>query len=119
MTEQPRDRTPQAVHDCHDLLAWMVPHLDKFPRLRRFTLGERIESGLIEVLERLVEAAYSRDKELPLKAANLRLDVLRHLWRLCFELKVIPLQRYDHGALLMENLGRQVGGWRRGGTAVR
>ena len=36
------DRTPQAVQACHELIGWMIPQLDKFPRLRRFTLGERL-----------------------------------------------------------------------------
>ena len=47
---------PQAVQLCHKLL-WLIPQLDKFPRVRRFTLGERIEAGLLEVLELLVESA--------------------------------------------------------------
>ena len=42
---------PQAVQSCHELLLWLIPQLDKFPRVRRFTLGERIEAGLLEVLE--------------------------------------------------------------------
>lgn len=25
---------PQAVHSCHDLLLWLIPQLDKFPRSR-------------------------------------------------------------------------------------
>ena len=48
---------PQAVQSCHELLLWLIPQLDKFPRVRRFTLGERIEAGLLAVLELLVEAA--------------------------------------------------------------
>ncbi|MDG4595359.1 MAG: hypothetical protein P9F75_06650 [Candidatus Contendobacter sp.] len=32
------------------------------PRARRFTLGERLENGLLRLLESLVEAAYSREK---------------------------------------------------------
>lgn len=48
--------TPQAVQHCHELLAWMIPHLDQFPRSRRFTLGERLETGLLTVLELLVWA---------------------------------------------------------------
>ncbi len=112
------DQSPQAVQDCHELLAWILPHLDKFPRLRRFTLGERIESGLLEVLERLVEAAYSRNKSASLRAANLKLDVVRHLWRLSYRLQVIPFKRYDHGSHLMESLGRQVGGWLRAGKTA-
>ena len=78
-----RDQTPAAVRDCHDLLAWIIPVLDQFPRLRRFTLGERIETGLLAVLEDLVAAAYSRDKRALLISANRRLQVVRHLWRLC------------------------------------
>ena len=38
--------TPKAIEDCHALLAWMLPQLDKFPRSRRFTSGSRIDGGL-------------------------------------------------------------------------
>lgn len=111
------DRTPQAVQVCHELLLWLIPHLDKFPRTRRFTLGERLEENLLSVLEALIEAAYSKSKAQPLKTANLKLEVIRHLWRLAYELKVIPGQRYEHGARLMETLGKQVGGWLRASNA--
>ncbi|TKB70876.1 MAG: hypothetical protein E8D52_01935 [Nitrospira sp.] len=47
---------PQAVQLCHELLLWLIPQLDTFPHARRFTLGERIEDGLLEVLELLVES---------------------------------------------------------------
>ncbi|WHZ13913.1 MAG: hypothetical protein OJF52_000747 [Nitrospira sp.] len=104
---------PQAVQSCHELLLWLIPQLDKFPRSRRFTLGERLEVGMIEVLELLVETAYTRNKEAPLRRANLRLEVVRHLWRLAHELKVIAMRQYEHGAKLLDNLGRQIGGWLR------
>ena len=51
-----QQNTPKPMQDCHELLEWLIPHLDSLPRVRRFTLGERIESGLLEVLERLIEA---------------------------------------------------------------
>ena len=109
------DNTPQAVQSCHDLVAWVIPQIDKFPRVRRFTLGERIESGLLDVLERLIEAAYSRahSKTDALQRANLRLDVVRHLWRLGHALKTLPTRQCAHGATLLDELGRQIGGWRR------
>jgi hypothetical protein len=28
---------PQAVQSCYELLLWLIPQLDKFPRARRFT----------------------------------------------------------------------------------
>jgi hypothetical protein len=68
---------------------------------------------MLVLLEALVEAAYTRHKQSALKRANLHLEVQRHLWRLAYELEVIPLRRYEYGARLMEDLGRQIGGWLR------
>ncbi|MGH8474851.1 MAG: hypothetical protein ACRER2_03625 [Methylococcales bacterium] len=51
-------KTPQAVQACHGLLLWIIPQLDKFPRSRRFTLGSQIETGILTVLDRLIDAAY-------------------------------------------------------------
>ena len=101
------------VESCHELLLWLIPQLDGFPRNRRFTLGERLESTLIQVLELLVQAAYSRDKRTPLALAKSRLAVVRHLWRLSFQLQVVSLRRYEYGAGLIDGVGRQVGGWLR------
>ncbi len=91
----------------------MVPRLDSFPRHRRFTLGERIEGTLLDVLRALIEATYRKDKAAALSHANRELEVVRHLWRVAHELDVMPLKRYAHGAKLMDDLGRQVGGWLR------
>jgi hypothetical protein len=114
-----KETTPQAVQACHELFLWLIPQLDKFPRVRRFTLGERLEAVLLEVLERLVEAAYSSgpEKREPLKRANLQLEVSRRLWRLAHELQIISTRRYEHGARLLTELGRQVGGWIRASGA--
>lgn len=76
-----QNQTPQAVQAAHELLVWLIPQLDKLPRARRFTLGEHLEAGVLAILERLIEAAYTRDKEQALQQANLRLDIVRYLWR--------------------------------------
>ncbi|GAB6141932.1 hypothetical protein JCM14076_26610 [Methylosoma difficile] len=104
-------QTPQAVQACHELLLWMIPQLDKFPRARRFTLGSQIETGLLSVLGHLVEAAYSKQKHAALRLANRQLEVNRHLWRLAHELQIISTKSYEHGSQLMNNMGRQIGGW--------
>ncbi len=80
------------------MLVWLVQQLDKFPRSRRFTLGERIETRVIHVLELLTEAAYSREKRALLKRANIELAIIRHLWRTAHELSVISTRRYEHGS---------------------
>lgn len=108
-----KSEIPQAVQDCHALLAWIIPQLDKMPRLRRYTLGERLETILLQVLENLIEASYSSAKGTTLKRANLRLDTARHLWRLAHTLEAVPRKQYLRGAERLVALGRQIGGWRK------
>ncbi len=105
------DQTPQAVQSCHECLKWIIPQLDKFPRSRRFTMGDRIEQGLLTVLELLIDATYQKNKQEVLRKANSKLTVVRHVWRLAFELQVISNKQYAYGAELLVNLGRQIGGW--------
>lgn len=111
----PASHLPVAISDCHQLLAWIIPHLDTFPRIRRYTLGERLEQTLLVVLEQLLEAAYQRPshKVEGLQLANRKLAVARHLWRLGYELKACSFRTYHHGAELMVGVGRQIGGWQR------
>ncbi len=42
-----QDSTPQAVQACHELLLWLLPRLDKFRRVRRYALGEQLETTLL------------------------------------------------------------------------
>ncbi|WP_297323886.1 diversity-generating retroelement protein Avd [Nitrosomonas sp.] len=111
--KQSNQTMPKAVEDCHELLAWIIPKLDQFPRNRRYTLGERIENGLLLVLENLIQAAYQKSQTTYLQTANLQLDVVRHLWRLSHTLQSITHQSYGQGAERLTELGRQIGGWRK------
>lgn len=111
--KQQNQTMPKAVEDCHELLAWIIPKLDQFPRNRRYTLGERIENGLLLVLENLIQAAYQKSQPTYLQTANLQLDVVRHLWRLSHTLQSITHQSYGQGAERFTELGRQIGGWRK------
>jgi len=109
-----KESTAQSVESCHDLLLWLIHQLDKFPRNRRFTLGEKIEVFLLEVLSLLVEASYAPSgKARLLEQVNSKLTVLRHLWRLAFELKVIAKKQYMYGSQLLIDLGKQIGGWQK------
>ena len=106
-------KTPQAVQSCHRLLIWLVPMLDHFPRSRRYTLGQKIEHGVLAILEQLIQASYSQQKTSALEQANIQLNLVIHLWRIALELKVIGQKRYQYGVELMLELGRQIGGWRK------
>ena len=106
-----------ALEKYYQFLLWLVPTVDKFPRAQRFVLGERIEVAALDVLDRLIEATYTRERQELLGQANLGLEKLRFLFRLAFDLKFIDLRRYEFACRALEEAGRLVGGWRRAGQA--
>jgi hypothetical protein len=60
-----------ALTKTYDLMLWLFPQVGKFPKQYRFILGDRIENLLLDVCGGLIEARYSRDKIVTLKAANI------------------------------------------------
>jgi hypothetical protein len=100
-----------AVTKLYDFLLWMVPKIEKFPRSQKFVIGDRIENMMLDILELLIEAAYSKNKHTVLKAANLKLEQLRYLVRLSKDLKLINLKEYEFCARAVDGIGTSIGGW--------
>ncbi|MBW2647803.1 MAG: hypothetical protein JRE23_16860 [Deltaproteobacteria bacterium] len=49
-----------AITKLYDFLLWIIPKLEKFPRSQKFLIADRIETALLDVLDLLIEAAYSK-----------------------------------------------------------
>lgn len=107
-----------ALEAKYQFLLWLIPTLEKFPRSQKFQLGDRLQNDALDVLQRLIEATYTR-KRLPLlRAANLGLEKLRFGPRLAKDLRHLDLQRYEHAARAVDEVGRLVGGWARSDKAA-
>ncbi len=106
-------REVDAITRLYDYLLWLVPKLEKFPRSQKFLLGDRIESLLLDILELLIEAAFSKKKLAPLRTANIKLEKLRYLIRLAKDLKLMNLDSYEFSARAINEIGVSVGGWLR------
>ena len=111
-----RDRareTGPALEAWYRLLLWLVPTLERFPRRQKFLLGDRIQSTALDILESLVEATYTRNRESHLTRANLGIEKLRFLVRLALDLGYLDPRRYEHAARALDETGRKVGAWRK------
>ena len=71
--------TGAALESHYRFVLWLVPTLERFPRSQKFLLGDRIQATAMDVLERLIEATYTRRRAGHLASANLGLEKLR--WR--------------------------------------
>lgn len=94
-----------------DLIRWFVPLLNRMPRDHRFALGERLVSGLYDLLEGLVKARYSSVKLPRLQALAANLDLLQIQTRLLHDFQLIDERRYEHASRLLQGIGRQLTGW--------
>lgn len=112
------DRLLPAVQKAYDLNRWLLPHLAKLPRAYKFTLGDRLQVTALDLCLALVEAGHASAKARPLYRADRLLDQLRLLLRLAHDLGLVPIQRYEHAAGRVDELGRMIGGWKRA-TAKR
>ena len=70
-------RTGPALETMYRFLLWLVPAVEKFPRRQKFLLGDRIQTTALDVLERLIEATYTRARRDTLAEANLGIEKLR------------------------------------------
>lgn len=70
-----------ALNKLYDLILWIIPVLEKFPRNQQYLIGDRIETMLLDVMELIVQAIYTRNKAQLLYSANLKIETLRHLVR--------------------------------------
>ena len=111
---QPPDRarsTGAALEAHYRFVVWLVPTLERFPRSQKFLLGDRIQHTALDVLERLIEATYTRRRGSHLTLANIGLEKLRFLCRLAHDLRYLDARRYEHAARSLNETGRRVGAW--------
>lgn len=96
-----------------DLLLWTIGRIEKFPRSHRLSLGVRLQNGLHDVLDLLIEARFAPDKSTLLNQCSVRIEQTRMNFRLGCELRIIALNSHEYACRKLAEIGRQVGGWRR------
>ena len=95
------------------VLGDLLDRTDQFPRSVRFTFSTRIQNTGLDVLEKIVEAWYSRGQKKvnALERIDLDLAKLRVVMRLAYDRRHLSHRSYEHLARGVDEAGRMVGGW--------
>src|SRR5262249_18750996 len=104
------------ITKTYDLILWSCNHTSRFPRNHRFVLGERIERNLYDILETLIQAKYTRQRQALLNQANLKLEILRFQIRLAKDLQCLKTNSYAFATQAIDEIGKLVGGWLKSGS---
>lgn len=119
---EPRPRPPPrrgpevllVLARCEDFAAWLFERTPQWPKRARLSLTQRIENAVLELLDELVLARYEREgRRQRLEAINLRLERLRHLFRLARRAQVCPSGVHETSVRSLDEIGRLLSGWRR------
>ncbi len=104
---------PPIFHKTYELILWLWPVVNKFPKSQRFVLRQRIENTLLDFLELIIEAKISKIKISALAKASVKLDKLRIIIRLAKDLNFISIRQYQFIIGEIDEIGRMLGGWLR------
>ena len=85
------------------------------PKSSRYTLGQRIETKFLDLLELIYIAYFSPKEEKSTKVSEsiLQLDVLKFLTTISWEGKLISQNQFQEIALKLDEVGKMLGGWRK------
>lgn len=97
----------------YDLLNWLLPKSERFPKLYRGTVTQRLMNAALDLQESLLEAQAYQDKIRlrHLKQADVHLDKLRLYLRLAHQWGWLSVGQYEHVSRLVAEIGRLLGGW--------
>lgn len=97
----------------YDLLLWLIPTTQKFPKDQRFVLAKRIQDTAFDFQEALVAAGMGIEKARNLGSADTLLRQLQVYIRLSHDMKFITIKQYEHAARMTVEIGKILGGWRK------
>jgi 23S rRNA-intervening sequence protein len=96
-----------------DLLAWLLPATNHFPRAHRHTVTRRLIDAAFDLRERLEEANLLRrdERRRALVGADEALARLRVYLQLAARFRWLTEGQYGHVSTMVAEIGRLLGGW--------
>ena len=93
-------------------LLWHEYH-STLPKIHRYTIGEKIDTLFIEIIEATSSAVFlRREEKLPyLRLAIQKTDALKLLLMVLWESKSLDTNKYAALSATLEEIGKMLGGW--------
>jgi len=90
-------------------------YLPNFPKKSKYTLGNKIDSLFLDILELIFIAIYlPREQKLPyIKKSVGKLDLIKFFLKICWEIGAIENKHYLILSSPLDEIGRMLGGWHR------
>ncbi|MBI4754477.1 MAG: diversity-generating retroelement protein Avd [Betaproteobacteria bacterium] len=96
-----------------DLLAWLLPKAESFPKAYRFSVTQRLMDAALDCQEAVLSAQSQRGeaRKAALRDADAALNRLRLYLRLAHHWRWLNDGQYEHVSAMVAEVGRLLGGW--------
>lgn len=97
----------------YDFYKTYYQYLTNFPKKDRYTIGQRGENVLLDLLEMIIQASQlpRAEKGEVLQKASIKLDQIKVFVRLFKDLKILDNKKYLSLESSLQEIGRMLGGW--------
>lgn len=93
-----------------DFIASTHHVINRLPKHEQLSLGSQIRNCQCEIMRLCVSVRRKHHKKTTARDLDIEMDLLRHLYRLCFSLRYINVDRYEAVSIKLSEIGRMVGG---------
>jgi hypothetical protein len=93
-------------------ILWHEYHTN-IPKIQRYSLGNRIDTIFVEIIEATAQAAFiaRSEKEPWVRLAIRKLDALKLLLMILWETKSLDTKKYAALSEKLDEIGKMLGGW--------
>jgi len=87
----------------------------KFPRLSKFSLGGKIDTLFVELMEMLFLARYStgESKLGYVNSAGAKLDLIKFFIQIAWEISALDHKQFATMSAPLNEIGKMIGGWQK------
>lgn len=109
-------RSPTVLIKAKESYAVWFKILADFPKIYRYSLGDKIEESFLSLLENIFSTSYLSgiEKQNKLTIAIIKLDNVKFFLQLAWENKCIATNAYITISKQLDEVGKMLGGWRKG-----
>lgn len=94
-----------------EMMQYGYQALSQFPKSEKFALAVDIKRCMHMILERIIEANKKYYKKTTLQELDVEITKLKAYIRLSYNLKFLPIKKYEIWSAQVVEMGRMVGGW--------
>ncbi|HHR1366090.1 TPA: four helix bundle protein [Legionella pneumophila] len=98
--------------DTYQLILKIFEYTKEFSREYKYTLGQDMKHNVLRLVQSIYRANKHHNRAEHLDVFLDEFELLKLKIRLCVDMRVLPMKKQALLSKLLDNIGRQITGWR-------